>query len=257
MADKNDQNDQKCGNKTEEFNIRKEDNIDIKRIKKKQDTKDALNFTKTIILRATFLLLFCHQPKHRKRIQTTRSRFCIKPQIEFLSCSYFSFLEKKGGKSTCFWKRVLCKNWGKFWGKVVRLDNEVVQTLRSYHDFTTSTIARDKEAIHSGGKNEASKSTGLIDKSVTRIDLIAWWHSGPRETGRLCTGFSSLAVPMHTTVHSRSKLSILVLVLFSFFFLLSFFPSSTVTSGQISDFNAFVGKLYNIMRVTMKKYRNM
>lgn len=32
MADKNDQNDQKCGNKTEEFNIRKEDNIDIKRI---------------------------------------------------------------------------------------------------------------------------------------------------------------------------------------------------------------------------------
>lgn len=66
MADKNDQNDQKCGNKTEEFNIRKEDNIDIKRIKKKQDTKDALNFTKTIILRATFLLLFCHQPKASK-----------------------------------------------------------------------------------------------------------------------------------------------------------------------------------------------
>ena len=82
----------------------------------------------------------------------------------------------------------------------------MVQTLRSYHDFTTSTIARDKEAIHSGGKNEASKSTGLIDKSVTRIDLIAWWHSRPREPGRLCTGFSSLAVPMHTTVLCRSKL---------------------------------------------------
>lgn len=34
MANKNDQNDEKCGNKTKEFNIRKEDNIDVKRIYK-------------------------------------------------------------------------------------------------------------------------------------------------------------------------------------------------------------------------------
>lgn len=142
----------------------------------KRDIKGTFNFTKTIILRAPFLPLFYRQPK----------TFCIKFQIKFLSSWCFSFLKKKRWKIYLLLKACFAQELWEILGKsraARSLRNKAVQTLRSYHDFATSTIA-----IRSGGKNEASESTGLIDKSLTRIDLIAWWHSRPREPGRLYTG---------------------------------------------------------------------
>lgn len=53
MANKNDQNDEKCGNKTQEFNIRKEDNIDVKRIYKAR-YKRYLEFYENINFTCTF-----------------------------------------------------------------------------------------------------------------------------------------------------------------------------------------------------------
>lgn len=53
MANKNDQNDEKCGNKTQEFNIRKEDNIDVKRIYKTR-YKRYLEFYENINFTCTF-----------------------------------------------------------------------------------------------------------------------------------------------------------------------------------------------------------
>lgn len=143
----------------------------------KQDAKDTLNFTKTIILRAPFFLLFYRRPKASKthttnwfeilhKISDKIPKFLSKEKkMENLLASESVFCVRIGGNSG--------EKWCDQIALARSLRNKVVQTLRSYHDFATSAIARDKEAIHWGGKNEASKSTGLIDKSVTRIDLIA------------------------------------------------------------------------------------